>query len=84
MILDLARTVTETLDDPQVEVKQVRHFLTRTALAGYVATLMEPTWAKRFKGMSENEIDRVMQSFALANCKPHEPLLDMLQKHMRR
>ena len=32
--------------------------------------------------MSENELDRVLQSFALKNCRPNEGLVEVLKKHL--
>ena len=72
-------SVKETIDP---EANQ-RH-LTQAALAGYVGTLMQPAYAKRFKGMSEADIDRVLQSFAFGNCRPHQGLIDVVKKHMAR
>jgi Endoglucanase len=53
-------------------------------LAGYAAALLQPQYANLFKGMSEEEIDRVMQSFDISNCVVNEGLVEILKKHMNK
>jgi hypothetical protein len=51
-------------------------------LAGYVATLMQPAFASCFSGLSETQIDSMLQSFAFSKCKPHAELVDILRQRM--
>ena len=57
-------------------------YLGQAALAGYVATLMQPAFATSFQGLSETQIDDILQSFAFANCTPHKELVDILRQRM--
>ncbi len=41
--------------------------------------MLLPAFAEQFRGMSENEIDRMMQSFALQNCVQREGLLQLIR-----
>jgi endoglucanase len=84
MVRNLAQLVEEVLADPDIESQANYRYLTQAALDGYVGSLMQPIYAKRFKGMSETEIDRVLQSFALKNCRPMQGLIEVLKKHMAR
>ena len=43
---------------------------------------MQPAFAKRFIGLSESELDDLLQSFAFVNCKPHAELVDVLRQRM--
>ncbi len=80
---DLAMLIEETICDPDIKPAENLHFFKRAVFSGYAATMMEPAWAKRFKGMSEVEIDRVLQSFAFKNCQPRGDLLKVVQKHLQ-
>jgi aryl-phospho-beta-D-glucosidase BglC (GH1 family) len=81
---DLARYVEQTIGDPDIDPVANRHYLAQEVMCGYVAGLMQPAYANRFKGMTETEIDEVLQSFALENCRPNRRWIDVLTKHMAR
>jgi hypothetical protein len=49
--------------------------------AGYFASLMQPAFAACFRKLSETQIDRVMQSFALRNCRVRDGLAEVLKKY---
>ncbi len=83
LVRNLSQLTEEVLADPDIEPQANYRYLTQAALEGYVGGLMQPIYAKRFQGMSEEEIDRVLQSFALKNCRPIQGLIDVLKKHMR-
>jgi aryl-phospho-beta-D-glucosidase BglC (GH1 family) len=82
MVNDLAHHVEGVLCDPDIQTRANEHFLGQAALSGYVAALMQPAYAKRFKGMSEADLDRVLQSFAFKNCRPNAALMDIVKKHL--
>lgn len=46
---------------------------------GVLAPMLLPAFAEQFRGMSENEIDRMMQSFDLNNCIPRVGLAEMIK-----
>ena len=46
---------------------------------GVLSRMLLPAFAGQFRGMSENEIDRMMQSFALQNCVQREGLLQLIR-----
>jgi hypothetical protein len=43
---------------------------------------MQFSYAKLFKGMSEDRIDQVMDSFAFKNCVKNSGLINVVKKHM--
>ena len=45
---------------------------------------MQPAYANCFKGLSRAELDEMLGSFALANCRPYTPLIDIIKKHTAR
>ena len=79
---ELAIHAERTIGDPDIDSTANRKYLGQAALAGYIATLMQPAFAKRFEGLSETRIDEILQSFAFANCKPHMELVDVLGQRM--
>jgi hypothetical protein len=79
---ELASLMEEIIEDSYLIHDTNNTCLQLTALAGYAAALLQPVYANLFKGMSEEEIDKVMQSFDIKNCKINEGLVDILKKHM--
>jgi hypothetical protein len=78
----LSSFVHQAIGNATIPVEGLTLLLSDTLLAGYAATLLQPAYASRFKGMSETELDRVLQSFALRNCRPNEGLVKVLKKHL--
>lgn len=83
IIRSLSRYVAETVGDDSIEQDALYSNLKQSALCGYTATLMQPSYAALFRGMSEDRIDEVMQSFALKNCVVNHGLVELLKKHMK-
>jgi len=81
-VRELAWLIEQTIGDPDIDPAANAKYLNQAALAGYTATLMQPAYARRFAGLSETEIDRLLQSFAFANCRPHAALNDLLRARM--
>lgn len=50
------------------------------ALTGYAAAMLQPTYASRFRNMTENEIDNLMKAFNFKNCKVNEEYIKILKK----
>jgi endoglucanase len=57
--------------------------LAQAALGVYAARLLQPVFVRLFKGKSEVQIDRILESFALKNCLPREDLIEVLGKYWR-
>jgi endoglucanase len=77
----LAGIAERAIGDPDIDHPSNRIFLGQALQAGYFASLMQPAFAKRFKGLSETQIDRVMQSFAFRNCRVREDLVAVMKKY---
>ncbi len=65
--------------DPQV----VHDHLDAAALAECAAGMLQPAYARSFRGMSEADLDRVLESFCLRNCRVNGELLRILERHLR-
>lgn len=77
----VASIIEDAVDDPEIDKAGNLQYLLQQTLSGYVGSFLQPYYAKAFAGMSENEIDRVMSSFALKNCQPNEGLIGLMKKH---
>jgi hypothetical protein len=84
MVENLARYAEQVIADPDIDTRANLRYLGQAALSGYVAGLMQPAYAKCFQGLSETELDRVLQSFAFENCHPHQGLIDTIKRHTAR
>jgi hypothetical protein len=80
-IRELADTILKTIGDEEIDPASNRRYLAQTALGGYTANLMQPVYAKHLKGLSESELDQVVESFALRNCQPRQDILAVLKKY---
>jgi hypothetical protein len=79
---DLARLVVHTIADPDLHLAEVETYFRQASLANFVGELLQPAYAKCFLGLSEAEIDRILQSFRLENCRIRQDLLDTIQPHL--
>jgi endoglucanase len=80
-VKELATLMEDIIGDSEIGHMSNNTCLGEAALTGYAAGLLEPVWAKLFKGMSEEQIDRIMQSFDIKNCKINTGLIEVLKKH---
>lgn len=79
----LERCVRETIGDADVAPADNYRCLKQAALCDYAGSLMQPAYAKRFQGMSEDRLEQVMASFALENCRINRGLVDVVSGYMK-
>lgn len=77
-----AELAAEAIGDPQLPASEFAQHLRQAALDGFFGGLLQPVYAEAFRGLSENDIDRVLSSFAFHNCRKNEGLLAVLKKHL--
>jgi len=77
-----AERAAAAIGDPELPANEFAHYLKQAALDGFFGGLLQPAWAAAFKGLSENDIDRVLSSFALEQCRKNSALLDVVRKHV--
>jgi endoglucanase len=80
-IRELADLIEKALPAAGVDPAANRRFLAQAALGCYAANLMQPAYAGRFKGLSEAQLDKALQSFAFKNCRPREDVLNVLKRY---
>jgi hypothetical protein len=80
---ELARMVETILEDDTIKPEANQRYLSQAALSGYVAGIMQPIYAKLFIGMSETDLEKMMTSFCLSQCHPHQALIEIVQKHLK-
>jgi endoglucanase len=77
-----AQRASEAIANPELPAREFAAYLKQAALDGFFGGFLQPEYASAFRGLSENDIDRVLASFALENCRRNEPLLELVRKHM--
>jgi aryl-phospho-beta-D-glucosidase BglC (GH1 family) len=78
---ELAALVLKILPNTGVDPERFKFYFEQTALAGFVGAFIQPLWARCFRDMTQDDIDRVMQSFRLDNCPINSGLSAVLRKH---
>jgi aryl-phospho-beta-D-glucosidase BglC (GH1 family) len=78
----LADKIANSVTNLNIDRAANRTYLMQQTLSGYVGNLLQPCFALCFQNMTENEIDLVLQSFALKNCAPNAELISVIKKHL--
>ena len=79
-IRELAGLIEKAIGDTEINSAANQRYLAQTAIGMYAASMMQPAYAKCFKGFSEIELDLLAQSFAFKNCHPRQDILKVLRK----
>ncbi len=79
---EVAHLIEGALADPNLDQAANRTYLLQQTLSGYAGNFLQPYYARCFKGMTENDIDHALSSFALKNCCPNEGLIGVLKKQL--
>lgn len=82
LIDQAAELAAEAINDPDLPASEFAPHLRQAALDGFFGGLLQPVYAQAFRGLSENDIDRVLSSFAFANCRKNEGLLGIVKRHL--
>ncbi len=82
MIRNLASYAKTVIGDEEIDVDAAYTYFKQRALSGFAGSLMQFSYAKLFQGMSEERIDRIMDSFAFRNCIKNTGLVSVVKKHM--
>jgi aryl-phospho-beta-D-glucosidase BglC (GH1 family) len=83
MVNRLAVTAERAIGDKGIDHRSNHIYLAQAVQSGYFANLMQPAFAARFSKLTENQIDKVMQSFAFKNCRVRGGLVTTLEKYWR-
>jgi len=78
-IVELAEQIEKTIPGGGIDSSANRRFLAQNAIGMYAASLMQPAYARCLKGLTETELDALVQSFAFKNCQPRQDLVKILK-----
>lgn len=70
------------LGSSELDIRGVQGRLAKLALGGYGSSLLQAAYADLFKGMTETQIDGILQSFALQNCRQNTELVGIVRVHL--
>ena len=79
---DLARLIVDTIGDADLRLPEIETYFRQASLANFAGELLQPAYAKCFLGRSEAEIDRILESFRLENCRIQHDLIDVAHRHL--
>jgi aryl-phospho-beta-D-glucosidase BglC (GH1 family) len=82
MVNGLTRLVLDTIPDEDLDYEDNQTYLRQASLANYVGELMQPAYAKCFRGLSESRLDEILQSFRLENCVVRHDLAAILRRRL--
>jgi hypothetical protein len=80
----LADQIRETLSDVGLETIIDDRYLEQSVLSNYTSLAMQIPFAHLFAGLSETQLDEILKSFSLEQCRPHQSLLDVVCRHLSR
>ena len=80
--VQLANQISQVVGDPQLDSRLNARCVSQTLLSFYTGTLMQPSYAGLFKGLSEKELDHILSSFSAKQCVPNQGLVGVLGKYM--
>ncbi|MBU9722964.1 MULTISPECIES: glycoside hydrolase family 5 protein [Bacillaceae] len=78
---EMSQLMANVIDDKEFHAGANLNCLSRATLTNYVAAVLQPQFVKLFKGMSEEKLDDVLQSFSLKHCKVNDGLAKIIEKH---
>lgn len=77
----VAGQVYEVIGDASLNRRYSQACFSQSALCFFTGALMQASYVKLFRGMTENEIDRTLASFSRQQCRVYEPLEGLIRKH---
>jgi len=77
----LAQQIYEVIGDDDITRNYNRKCFSSAVLCFYTSALMQQTYARLFKGLSESQIDQVLSSFSLKQCKVNNELAGIVKKY---
>src|SRR5690606_30122511 len=80
LVSGLAEYLREAIDE-SIHPGFNRQALMQHVLCVYAAALLEPEYAKLFKGLSEEKLDEILQSFSFKQCVVNRDLAGILRKY---
>jgi endoglucanase len=79
-ILDIANLTRSVAGDHAIDLVGLEENLYFSVCDGLLSQMLLPAFAEQFQGMSEREIDEMMQSFAFKNCIRRTDLAELIEE----
>ena len=80
---DLADYIESVINEPYVSGVANRRYLGQAVFSEYSSDLMQRAYASIFKDMTEEQMEKVLQSFLIKNCIKNKALINVLKKHFK-
>ncbi len=77
----LAEQVHEVIADEALDRRYTEACFSQSALCFFTGSLMQQTYARLFQGMGEQDLDRMLSSFARERCVVNRPLEALVRKY---
>jgi hypothetical protein len=77
----LAQQIYDVIGDDDITRNYNRKCFSSAVLCFYTSALMQQTYARLFKDLSESQIDQVLSSFSLKQCKVNDELAGIVRKY---
>ncbi len=84
LIMNLAQLLMRAIPGYRVDPKSNGTYLRQAVLDCYVGNLIQPAYAQRFAGLSDDELGATLASFRLDRCRRHDGLLAVVKQHLAR
>lgn len=79
-VLNIANLTRSVAEDRVKDLEGLEENLCFSVCDGLLSQMLQPTFAEQFRGMSESEIEEMMQSFAFKHCKQRKGLEKLILK----
>ncbi len=80
IVNELAQEIVGAVGKDRIDEAGNRLFLSQATMDVFVGATLQPYYADLFKGMPEDEMDRVLESFAFGRCRPKQDWVTVLSK----
>ena len=77
----LADYILDVMGETRIDKASNAFVMNYGVLNGYAGAMLQPAYARRFAGYSEDDLERIAGGFKLENCVKNQPYLNLL-KHM--
>jgi endoglucanase len=77
----LAEEIYEVIGDDRITKSYSQSCFSQAVLCFYTGALMQRSYANIFRNLSEGQIDQVLSSFSLEQCKTNDELVAIVRKY---
>ena len=78
-VRELAEIIVTEADEPDLDAGSAASFLDQMVLSGYAAHVLQPSFARLFRDMSEEKIDQVLRSWKFPACQVNTAYAEVIR-----